>query len=344
MENKMKLSFDDVLITPQWSTIRSRKDVDTTSFGLKIPIISSNMDSVTESRMCNDMHKLGGVGCLHRFWGIQKNVEAYKASPKETWVSVGVGDREYERAAALFNAGASTIVLDVAHGASIHVVDQTRRLLDLVKDHAGIVVGNFATANSINAFLQHLGNKNIAAFKIGIGGGSACTTRVVTGAGMPTLSSIMDCSKSGVPLIADGGIRNSGDFAKAIGAGAVAVMMGGALAGTDSSPGGIFTSDGRQWNYSTKFYPGIKRFKPYRGSASFESYEVQDKTDRTPEGESFYVPHVGALSNVINKYSGGLRSAMSYVGAHNIKEFQELCEFITISSSGVLENKAHGKQ
>lgn len=343
-KDNMKLSFDDVLLVPKFSTIRSRKDCDTTSLGLNIPIISSNMDTVTESVMCTSMKELGGIGCLHRFWSIQKNVDAYKASPKETWVSVGVGDREYERVISLFNAGACYIVLDVAHGAASHVVEQTKRIQALVKDHAAIMVGNFATGNSINDFLYHLGNKNVKAFKVGIGGGSACITRVVTGSGMPTLASIMDCRKSNVQLIADGGIRTSGDFAKAIGAGASAVMMGGVLAGTTESPGGLYTSDGREWNYSTKFYPGIKRYKKYRGSASMESYEVQSKTDRTAEGESFYVPYTGPVENIIKAFHGGLQSAMSYVGAHDIKEFQELCEFIQVTTNGTKESGPHGKE
>ena len=117
----------------------------------------------------------------------------------------------------------------------------------------------------------------------------------------------------------------------------------GALAGTDESPGGIYTSDGREWNYNTKFYPSIKRYKKYRGSASQESYEVQGK-DRTPEGESFYIPIVGPVEGVIERFRGGLQSAMSYVGAKNIKEFQEKCEVIEISSNGVKESGPHGRE
>ncbi len=339
----MNLSFDDVLIKPKFSEVRSRKDCNTSSFGLEVPIISSNMDTVTDHRMAHGMYFQGAGACLHRFWSIKDNTNAYSKSPKDTWVSVGVGDREYERAIALFEAGAITIVLDVAHGASLHVVEQCRRLQELVKGNADIIVGNFATKETISSFIENLGNKNVKAFKVGIGGGSACTTRVVTGAGMPTLASILDCRASGFPIIADGGIRNSGDFAKAIGAGASAVMLGGALAGTDESPGGIYTSDGREWNYSTKFYPGIKRFKKYRGSASQESYDVQHKEDRVPEGEAFYVPYSGPVSEIISKFKGGLQSSMSYVGAHTIEEFQKKCEFINITTNGVKENFAHGQ-
>lgn len=343
------LSFDDVLIIPKFSLIKSRKDVDPYS-GFTLPIISSNMDSVTGPAMAKAMAESHSVGCLHRFCSIEENVKMFKeaCSPEgKPWVSIGLGESELKRAIALREAGAETFVIDVAHGACSEVVKQTIELNDWVGFFGKIVVGNFATADSIHAFEKALGCTDIVwAYKVGIGGGSACLTRVVTGCGMPTLASIMDCKKAGVKIIADGGIRNSGDFCKAIAAGADYVMLGGMLAGTDESPGELITDldlPGAPMLISSNYV--TKKFKKYRGSASKESYVVQNKISewRTAEGDSFLVPFKGPVGQVIQNLEAGLRSAMSYVGASTIKEFQERAEFIRITSAGIAENKAHGK-
>lgn len=344
---KQALSFDDVLIVPQFSTVVSRADVDPTTNFLGeevLPIISSNMDSVTGEKMAHAIKNAGAMAALHRFQTIEENVEMYKKSPSNTMVSIGLGDAELERAAALLHAGAYKFLIDVAHGSSIGVVKQTKALRHLVKD-AYIVVGNFATRQSIKDFQYNLGTTKVDAIKVGIGGGSACTTRVVTGCGLPTLHSIMDCSNVDIPIIADGGIRNSGDFAKALAAGATAVMIGKLLAGADESPTKLVTKNNKIPEISPDHPWAAPQFKQYRGSASQESYKVQGKvsTHRTPEGDSFLVPYTGPVINTIQQLEAGLRSSMSYIGATNLNQFREWSELVSITNAGIKESGAHGK-
>lgn len=340
---KQVLAFDDVLLIPTFSYIKSRKDVDTsTTVGdalLEFPVISSNMDSVTDVDMTHAMDKAGGAGCLHRFWSIEDNVAALKKSANNTWVSIGLGDYEMERAIALLDAGATTFVLDVANGGSIDVVTQAKRIQSEFGFAADIIVGNFATKNVLETFIDKVGYK-LAGYKIGIGGGSACLTRHVTGCGLPTLASLLDCQPIAeyVDLIADGGIRNSGDLAKALAAGAKAVMCGKILAGTKESPGEVIEEH-------INALPTGNRFKKYRGSASRESYEVQGKEApwRAPEGDSFLIPYAGSVQDVIQGLNGGLRSAMSYMNAAGLSELRYNAEFVSITGAGLRENSAHGK-
>lgn len=328
---KQILSFDDVLIQPSFSDIKSRADVDvkTTFLGEDIfPLISSNMDSVTGSTMANAMLNYGAQAALHRFQSIEDNVKMYKSSPG-CLVSVGLGDSELERAAALAQAGATKFVIDVAHGANMEVVKQTKALRLLLGKEDAIVVGNFATGSSVKEFLYHLGSKyEIDAIKVGIGGGSACTTRIVTGCGLPTLHSINDCRSLGLSIIADGGIRNSGDLAKALAAGATTVMVGRLLAGSNESLSPQFGDNQRT----------------YSGSASESSYNKQNKraSHRTPEGESFQIPYTGPVEQTLQQLEAGLRSSMSYVGAKNLKEFQERAELVQVTHAGTIESGAHG--
>lgn len=332
------LSFDDVLIIPEYSTIRSRKDVGISTFmngiSLDVPIISSNMDTITESKMANAMDMLGAGACLHRFSTINENKLMYKNSPKKTMVSIGVGAEEFDRAMALFESGAQTFVIDVAHGAAEHVVRQYDNLRAVVKENAAIIVGNFATGISIKDFNHHVKSRTLPnAYKIGIGGGSLCTTRVVTGCGLPTFQSILDCKQYAENIIADGGIRNSGDLVKALAAGAKAVMVGSLLSGTEETPG-LIIEEGH-----------MQMYKKYRGSASLESYWAQNKIadHRAAEGEATYVPYKGPVKDVILNLIGGLRSGMSYVGASNLTELQEKAKFVRVTDSGKAESRAHAK-
>lgn len=356
---KELFTFDDVLIVPKFSSIRSRKDVDiSVNVGafpyMNLPIISANMDTVTGSNMAKAMQIADAQAVLHRFCTIEENVKMFLDSKvggtggyDVPFVSIGLGRSEIERAEALRDAGAHTFVIDVAHGAQMSVVEQAIELRSILGGHYAIIVGNFATGSSIQEFLFRSAT-TVDGFKVGIGPGSACTTRIKTGVGYPQLSAIMDVAntlkKTGLAVIADGGVRTSGDVAKAIGAGAHMVMLGGMLAGTDESPGEVINKA-----YPVSEEPGatsvIKKVKKYRGSASKESYELQgkDASWRTAEGESFFVPYKGPVKAILQDIEGGLRSAMSYVGASNIREFHEKCEFVRISSSTVVENKPHGK-
>lgn len=347
---KLTLSFDDVLLLPQFSNINSRADVDPSTklmgLDLKLGIISSNMDTVTEEKMAIEMYKNGAIGCLHRFMPIKNNVYMYeqvRSSNAETMVSVGIGPNELERFEALRSAGAEQFIVDVANGASMNVVNHIKNMRAIGGKDFQLMVGNFATGKSIKDFLYHLGSFPDA-FKLGIGGGSCCITRNVSGCGMPTLASIFDCVKeTDVPLVADGGIRNSADLAKALAAGAKAVMIGGLLAGTDESPGEPAGEPGAIDAIRNGFFTNI--WKPYKGSASAQSYKVQGKEApfRAPEGESFLVPYVGPVSGVLQTLEGGLRGSMSTIGAMTLAEFRERAEWVQITSNGVKENRAHGK-
>lgn len=365
ISNQVQLSFDDVLLTPKFSRVKSRADVDISvdfcGRKLGIGIISSNMDTVTEVAMAKAMHAGGAIGALHRFCSVQDNIRMFLESECQPIVSVGIGKAELERAEALASVGANIILVDVAHGAAMHVVEHVRELRKLVHHSTQIIVGNFADADGIDDFNYHLGG-SVAAYKVGIGGGSACLTRVVTGSGLPSLASIIDCSRTGFPIIADGGIRNSGDFAKAIAAGATTVMMGRLFAGCEESPSEkvwknhkgeilpkhvVFPSK----NVNGKLvlmenYPvDLPAFKKYRGSASTESYQVQGKVaqHRSYEGDSYYIPYTGPVANVLQQFEGGLRSALSYSGAFNIAEFREKAEFVQVTPGGAKESGSHGR-
>ncbi|CAM6005511.1 unnamed protein product [Sphagnum balticum] len=356
------LTFDDVLIIPQFSDVYSRKDVDLSFNGanypyMSLPIISANMDTVTGPEMAKAMLLNGGMGCLHRFCTIDENVKmleesllyATGESVRYPFVSIGLGNNELDRAYALFNAGAWTFVIDVAHGAQMEVVKQVKRLRNIINDNGAIIVGNFAGSSSVSNFLFYLGNTRIDGIKVGIGPGSACTTRVKTGVGYPQINAIWEIAhETQIPIIADGGMKASGDIAKAFAAGASMAMLGSLLAGTDEAPGEIvYTSVADAREFDGLDLVGQKTaFKKYRGSASKESYESQGKNaaHRTAEGESFMVPYKGPVKEVLQDIEGGLRSAFTYVGARNLKEFQEKAKFVEITNAGYSEGLPHGKK
>lgn len=337
------LSFDDVLIVPKFSTITSRKNVNLSSnflgLNLQLPIISSNMDTITEATMASAMALNGGIGALHRFNSIEQNVNQFKSTIGNVFVSIGIGDNEYERALALKEAGATHFIIDVAHGAATHVVEMYDRLREILPENCYIVVGNFATGESIRQFNNHIKSKRKPdAYKCGIGGGSNCSTRVITGCGLPTIASILDCSTNGHITIADGGILNSGDIAKALAAGASMVMIGNLLSGTNETPGEI------EWSYDETGHLVTPGFKKYRGSASKESYEVQGKISehRTPEGISRMVACKGPVKDILQQLEAGLKSSFTYVGASDMINFRENAELVRTTNSGAIESTPHG--
>ena len=353
-------TFDDVLIVPQFSTISSRKEVDLSvitarscfqDIGCKLPIISANMDTITGPKMAKAMLAYGAQACLHRFCSIEDNVKMFLESWYDTegdnecfsrpMVSIGLGKEELQRAEALYANNANIFIVDVAHGAQMAVVNQVKALREIIRDNGAIVVGNFASGFSVEDFFDNCGNTQIDGIKVGIGPGSACTTRIKTGVGYPQLSAIIDIAETlegyGIPIIADGGMKTPGDIAKALGAGASMIMLGGMLAGTTETPGEVFYLEG----------PGPQcPVKIYRGSASRESYQVQGKTGthRTTEGESFIVSCKGPVSDVLQDIEGGLRSSFAYVGAKNLEEFHNRVEFVRISNAGYVEGTPHGKK
>jgi IMP dehydrogenase len=470
------LTFDDVLLVPHRSSIRSRKDVSTDTWlapgiRLNIPVISSNMDTVTETRMAIAMAQLGGIGILHRFMTIDQQadcvarvkrseslvvespltiapeVSAEQARQRMAEVDVGglvvvdednyllgivthrdlllapnddttvrqvmtprerlvvasqdetvedarrklfehrieklplvdgdgrlaglitaqdivkiqkhpnatkdqrgrlrvgaaVGARldDMDRAASCLAAGADVLVVDIAHGHSDHVINMVRNLKQKFPQ-VPIIAGNVATAQGV----QDLVKSGADAVKVGVGSGSICTTRIVTGYGVPQLTAIMDCAEVGqalnVPIIADGGIRNSGDLTKSLAAGASTVMIGGLLAGTDESPGATVIR-------------GDRRYKIVRGMASLSANIERRKLDKNelaieewgevvPEGVEATVPYKGTVVDVIYQLVGGLRSGLSYAGARSIEELWQLAEFICITPSGIQESHPHNVQ
>lgn len=466
------LTFDDVLLVPCRSSIRSRRDVSTSSWltrdiRLHIPIISANMDTVTEARMAIAIAQQGGIGILHRFMPVERQVEhvrrvkraenlvverplgilpeatvnqarlkmadadvgglivsdeagrllglvttrdillaedgqaqvktvmtprdrlvvamqgetmeqarrklyeyrveklplvdgedrvvglitvqdivkiqdhpdATKDERGRLMVGVALGARteDLERAEACADAGADIFVVDIAHGHSEHTIEMVRQLKKRFR--VPVIAGNVATAQGV----CDLAEVGADAVKVGIGAGSICITRVVTGFGVPQLTAIADCAeasrKLNVPIIADGGIRNSGDMVKAIAAGANTVMLGSMLAGTDESPGAPVTRDGR-------------RFKIVRGMASLtanvdrktlDKSEIADEdwAEVVPEGVEAIVPHRGGVRDIVYQMVGGLRSGLSYAGARSIEELWEKAEFIRITGAGQKESGPH---
>ena len=252
--------------------------------------------------------------------------------------ATGTGDKGFERARTLIEAGVDAIVVDTAHGHSIHVLKQVKRIKRL-SNKVQVIAGNVATSEATRALID----EGADAVKVGIGPGSICTTRVVAGVGVPQLSAVIDCvaaaQEAGVPIIADGGIKFSGDLAKALAAGARCAMIGSLLAGTDESPGEVYLYQGRSY----KSYRGMGSVGAMaRGSADrYFQQEVRDALKLVPEGIEGQVPYKGAAATVVHQLVGGLRAAMGYTGAASIDELQERAQFIRVSGAGLRESHVH---
>ena len=252
--------------------------------------------------------------------------------------ATGTGDAGFERAEMLVDAGVDLIVVDTAHGHSANVIAQVTRIKKL-SNKVQIIAGNVATPEAVKALID----AGADAVKIGIGPGSICTTRVVAGVGVPQLSAIMECAEEGakqdIPVIADGGIKLSGDLAKALAAGAEVAMIGSLLAGTDESPGEVYLYNGRSY----KAYRGMGSVGAMaRGSADrYFQQEVKDSLKLVPEGIEGQVPHKGPVGAVLHQLVGGLRAAMGYVGAADLPELRSKVQFIRITSAGMRESHVH---
>lgn len=332
------LTFDDVLLIPNYNGIRSRQDVTTErKMGEKsfsIPIISSNMDTITGIEMANAMTALGGLGILHRFMSIEQNlVEFGNATDKsKVGVSIGVGDAGLERAQALIDNGAEIICVDVAHGHAKLVNQTVRNLRQLYKDNIIIIAGNVATY----AGADYLAAAGADVIKVGIGGGSVCTTRIKTGFGVPQLTAIMMCRQVDRLLIADGGIRTPGDAVKALAAGADFVMLGGMLAGTTETPG-----ETKVRKISEDKEVAVKIFRGMASREAQEDFMGSMGEWKTAEGIAVEVPLKGSAMDIIRDVMGGIRSGMTYCGAATIKDLQRKAQFMTITPAGAKESVAH---
>jgi IMP dehydrogenase/GMP reductase len=333
-----QLCFDDILMIPQHSNIESRKDVKLsmrlgTDIVLGFPVIASPMDTVCELDMAVAIGKAGGLGIIHRFMPIEEQIKQVKLASKTVIVGAAVGAKGsyLHDAERLVDAGASVILIDTANGHSQYAIDAVKNLKRLFKD-IHIMSGNVSTYEGFKALAKAGANS----IRVGIGGGSVCTTRLVSGHGIPTLSSILDIVEmrnkskySNVAIIADGGIRTSGDMIKAFSAGADAVMLGSMLAGTDEAPGSIMINE-------------FGKYKVFRGMASAEANIGKDVA--VLEGISTKVEYKGRVFDVFKNIAGGLGSGCSYSGVNKLKNLYENAMFIEVSSNTNRENKPHAQK
>ena len=343
---KEALTFDDVTLVPKYSEILPT-EVDTSiklteHLKLKIPLISSAMDTVTESKMAIAVAKAGGIGIIHRNLDVKKQIEEIKIVKKQKLLvgaAVGAGPNELKRAKEILQEGVDLIVVDTAHGHTKKVSEIIKFIKKFKNKKVSLCAGNIATPDAAK-FLLKLG---VDIIKVGIGPGSICTTRLVAGIGVPQLSAILSVrngiKKKDVKIIADGGIKYSGDLAKAFAAGADAVMIGSLFAGTDQAPGKLIRRNG-------------KLFKSFRGMGSvgamnkgsadryFQSKQ-KDTSKYVPEGVEGFAKYKGDVSKIIYKLVGGLRSSMGYLGSKQIKYLRDKPKFVKITKAGFYESMVH---
>ena len=333
---KEALSYDDVLLVPQYSDIESRREVSLQSqlghYILELPIIASPMDTIVEAEMAAAMADLGGLGIIHRYNTIEEQVSiASKAAMQVNNNSVGaaipISGDFIERAQALMQVGVKFMCIDVAHGDHIMMKTALDALRSKLPGHVHIMAGNVATQEGYERLVEW----GADSVRVGIGGGSICSTRVQTGHGVPGLQTIIDCAQTDrkATVIADGGIRNSGDMVKAFACGADAVMCGSLLSGTTETPGEVF--EGRD---------GFK-YKSYRGMASKEAQMKWRGKYSSFEGVSSQVPFRGSVVMILEDIERGVRSGFSYTGAQNLKELQTKATFVRQTSAGLGESRTH---
>lgn len=362
---KKGLTFDDVLLIPAESHVLPNEvDLSTKladNIKLNIPLISAGMDTVTEGAMAIAMALQGGLGVVHKNMSIQAqasevaNVKSVIVPSNASKVAVdnqnrllcaaavGVTSDTFERAEALLEAGADAIVIDTAHGHSAGVLHKIKEIRDHFPNQT-LIAGNVATGDATRALFD----AGVDVVKVGIGPGSICTTRIVAGVGVPQITAIYDAATAAreyhKPIIADGGIKYSGDVVKALAAGGNAVMLGSMLSGTTEAPGDIFEDNG-------------KKYKSYRGMGSVGAMaQAHGSSDRyfqggvneanklVPEGIEARVEYKGDVSDVVFQIDGGLRSGMGYCGAANIPELIEKAQFVQITNAGLRESHPHDVQ
>lgn len=338
------LSYDDVLLIPQHSNIKSRSDVDlstqiTPKVKLKLPLISINMSDVTEVDMAIALGKLGGLGFLHRFLTAEEQAEMV-AKVKKAGVLVGaaIGCRNghLKRAELLAKAGVDIITLDVAHGAMQQAIDATSELKNKFGKNCDIVSGVIATYEGA----RDLFKAGADSVRVGVGPGTICITRIQTGVGVPQISAVMEAARAarefGKTVLCDGGSKNTGDIIKGLAAGSSAVIMGSQFAGHNEAPGKFIKKSG-------------KLFKAYNASTSFTEktnhtkklYFLPKSYTKHIEGVESMVPFKGPLKNTIEKMQANIRSGFSYLGANNIQALWHNSHFIRVTPNGLRENGVH---
>lgn len=336
---KTALTFDDIQLIPNYSEIHTRQSVSlrtsvSKNYSLEVPLIAAPMDTVCGSEMAIVMMGIGGVGCLHRFCSVSQQVEmvlkvkTYKQKHlyyEPIMAAIGATGDYYERAIHLVNAGVDILVIDVAHGHHLNVKEALQKLKSNLPSHVNIIAGNVATKQGA-LDLEAWGADGL---RVGIGGGSLCTTRIQTGFGVPNITAIEEMAGVvNIPLMIDGGIRSSGDIAKALAVGADCAMVGSLLSGTTQTPNDLVEINGKQ-------------YKSYRGLASLDTKLIHNQQTRNVEGESTLVLYKGCAEDVLQELIEGLQSALSYGGSFTIGQFQSTVKYNVVTSAGLKEARPH---
>ena len=343
---KEALTFDDVTLVPKYSEILP-SDVDTSIkltniLKLKIPILSSAMDTVTESKMAIAVAKSGGLGIIHRNLDIKKQVLEIKKVIKQKLLvgaAVGAGPNEFKRAELILKENIDMIVVDTAHGHTKKVSEIIKFIKKKKAKKTALCAGNIATPEAAK-FLLKLG---VDIIKVGIGPGSICTTRLVAGIGVPQLSAILrvrnGIKNKNVKIISDGGIKYSGDLAKAFAAGADAVMIGSLFAGTDETPGKLIKKNGKLF----KSFRGMGSVGAMNKGSADRYFQLKQKNNAkyVPEGVEGFAKYKGKVDAIIYKLIGGLRSSMGYLGSKQIKYLRYKPQFVKITKAGFYESMVH---
>ncbi len=343
---KEALTFDDVTMAPKYSEVLP-SEVDTSTklsknLSLKIPLLSSAMDTVTESKMAIAIAKAGGIGVIHRNLNIKKQIEEIRKVKKLKLLvgaAVGAGPLELKRAEAILKEKIDLIVVDTAHGHSKKVAEIIKKIKKKKTDKTALCAGNIATAEAAK-FLIKLG---VDILKVGIGPGSICTTRLVAGIGVPQLSAILEVKKAlkndKVKIISDGGIKYSGDLAKALSAGADAIMIGSLFAGSMETPGKLIKKNGKLF----KSFRGMGSVGAMNKGSADRYFQSKQKniSKYVPEGVEGLAKYKGKVNDVVFKLVGGLKSSMGYLGSKQIKYLREKPQFVKITKAGFYESMVH---
>ena len=342
---KESLTFDDVTLVPQYSSILPHETITKTELSknlkLNIPLLSSAMDTVTESKMAIAIAKSGGLGIIHKNLNPKKQALEVKKVKKNNMIvgaAVGTNEKDIDRVYKLLESKVDLIVVDTAHGHTKKVLTIINKIKKISKNSI-VCAGNIATGKAA----KFLADSGADIVKVGIGPGSICTTRLVTGIGVPQLSAILDVKEAlknyKTKIISDGGIKFSGDISKAVAAGADAVMIGSLFAGTTESPGKIFKYKGKLY----KNFRGMGSAGAMSAGSADRYFQKKNKniSKYVAEGVEGIVQFKGPLNKIIYQLVGGLKSSMGYMGSKTIKDLQKKSEFVKITKAGFYESMVH---